>query len=163
VAERDRRWRSTCGPRSARPRRVRPHARRNSAIAWNRLFLVYVALLSLTLFTIIRALITLDPQPIAQRFGEHAPVRSVGLFLWAIGGMLGLMELFQIIPALATGDIPDIETKRGHPTGVIYILGLGLVVPLMLLTGSWIRARRPWGTSRRRSCWSRRSPKTWGC
>jgi hypothetical protein len=80
------------------------------AIAWNRLFLVYVALLSLTVYTIIRALITLDPKPIAQRFGEQTPVRGVGLFLWLIGGMLGLMEL---LPALLAGTIPDIFSRAG--------------------------------------------------
>lgn len=59
--------------------------------------------------------------------------------------MLGLIELAQVISALVSGDVPDIVVKTGHPTGVVYIADLGLVVPLMLLAGAWIRARRPWG------------------
>jgi hypothetical protein len=82
------------------------------AIAWNRLFLVYVALLSLTVFTLVRALTALDPSMIAGRFAGHTPVRGVGLFLWVIGGMLGLMELAQIVPALVSGDIPGTSTRR---------------------------------------------------
>jgi hypothetical protein len=115
------------------------------AIAWNRLFLVYVALLSLSGFTIVRALLALNPNQVAARFAASTPVRGVGAFLWVIGAMLGLMELAQVLPALITGAVPEIVIRSGHPTGVIYIADLGLVVPLMLLVGGWIRARRPWG------------------
>jgi hypothetical protein len=115
------------------------------AIAWNRLFLVYVALLSLSLFTLARALVAVDANELAGRFGDRTPVRSVSAFLWLIGGMLGLMELAQVMPALIAGQVPDVVLKTGHPTGVIYILDLGLVVPLMLLAGHWLRQRRPVG------------------
>ena len=59
--------------------------------------------------------------------------------------MLGLMELGQVVPTLLAGEVPDVVVKTGHPTGVIYILDLGLVVPLLVLAGRWLRARRPWG------------------
>jgi hypothetical protein len=112
------------------------------AIAWNRLFLVYVALLSLSLLTLARALTVLDANELAARFGDRTPVRGVGAFLWVVGGMLGLA---QVVPALVAGQVPDVVLKTGHPTGVVYVLDLGLVVPLMLLAGRWLRQRRPWG------------------
>jgi hypothetical protein len=115
------------------------------AIAWNRLFLVYVALLSLSLFTLVRALVALDAGELAGRFGDRTPIRTVSAFLWLIGGMLGLMELTQVVPALLADQVPDIVLKTGHPTGVIYVLDLGVVVPLMLLAGRWLRQRRPMG------------------
>jgi hypothetical protein len=115
------------------------------AIAWNRLFLVYVALLSLSLFTLVRALTAVDAIELAGRFPDRTPVRGVGAFLWVIGGMLGLMELAQVVPALVAGQVPDVVLKTGHPTGVIYVLDLGLVVPLMLMAGHWVRQRRPLG------------------
>jgi hypothetical protein len=113
------------------------------AIAWNRLFLVYVALLSLSMFTLVRALTVLDAEDLAGRFPDRTPIRVVGAFLWVIGGMLGLIELAQVVPALIAGQAPDVVLKTGHPTGVVYILDLGLVVPLMLLAGRWLRQRRP--------------------
>jgi hypothetical protein len=67
------------------------------AIAWNRLFLVYVALLSLSVFTLVRALVALDAEELADRFGDRTPVRGVSTFLWVVGGMLGLIELAQVI------------------------------------------------------------------
>jgi hypothetical protein len=95
------------------------------AIVWNRLFL--------------------DANLFFDQFTDRTPVRSVSTFLWVIGAMLGLMELGQVMPALLTGEVPDVVVRTGHPTGVIYILDLGLVVPLLLLAGRWLRARRPWG------------------
>lgn len=115
------------------------------AIAWNRLFLVYVALLSLSLFTLVAALTAIEPVELADRFDHRTPVRGVGAFLWVIGGMLGLMELAQVVSALLAGQVPDVVRQTGHPTGVIYLLDLGLVVPLLLLAGHWLRARRPLG------------------
>ena len=115
------------------------------AIVWNGLFLVYVALLSLSGFTLVRALTALDANLFVDQFTDRTPVRSVSTFLWVIGAMLGLMELGQVVPALLTGDVPDVVVKSGHPTGVIYILDLGLVVPLLVLAGHWLRAHRPWG------------------
>jgi hypothetical protein len=115
------------------------------AIAWNRLFLAYVALLSLSLFTLAHALTVLDATELAGRFSDRTPVRGVSTFLWVIGGMLGLMELAQVVPALLAGQVPDVVLKSGHPTGVIYTLDLGLVVPPMLLAGHWVRQRRPFG------------------
>lgn len=115
------------------------------AIAWNRLFLLYVALLSLTGFTLVRALVAIDAGELAGRFTVRTPVRGVGAFLWVVGGMLGLMELGQVVPAFAAGEVPEVVRQTGHPTGVIYLMDLGLVVPLMLLAGRWLRARRPWG------------------
>jgi hypothetical protein len=67
------------------------------AIAWNRLFLVYVALLSLSVFTLVRALVALDAEELADRFGDRTPVRGVSTFLWVVGGMLGLIELAPVI------------------------------------------------------------------
>ena len=53
------------------------------------------------------------------------------------------MELGQIVPTVFTGDVPQIVTDTGHPTSPVYVLDLGLVVPLMLLAGACLRRRRP--------------------
>lgn len=115
------------------------------AYAWNRLFLVYLALLSVSAFTVARALILTDPADVAGRFDTATPHRAVGGFLWFVGGALALMELAMIIPTIFTGDVPQIVIDTGHVTSPVFILDLGLVVPLMLLGGSWIRAGAAWG------------------
>jgi hypothetical protein len=87
------------------------------AIAWNRLFLVDVALLSLTGFTLVRALVAVDAEGLAGRFTARTPVREVGAFLWVIGGMLGLMELGQVLPALVAGEVPRSCARPGTRPG----------------------------------------------
>lgn len=83
------------------------------AIAWNRLLLVYTALRSLSLFTLVRALTVLDTTELASRFTDRTPVRGVTTFLWLVGSMLGLMELAQVVPALLAGQVPDVVVRPG--------------------------------------------------
>ena len=115
------------------------------AYQWNRLFLVYLALLSLSAFTVVSALVALDPLSLARRFDASTPTRAVSRFVWFVGTGLGLMEFAQIVPTIFTGERPEIVTLTGHPTSPVYVLDLGLVVPLMVLAGVWLRGRRPWG------------------
>lgn len=115
------------------------------AYGWNRLFLIYLVLLALSGFTIARALIAVDAGAVAANFDETAPTRAVSTYLWVVGAGLGVMELAQIVPTLFTGDKPQIVLDTGHPTSPVFILDLGLIVPLMILAGSWLRSNRPWG------------------
>ena len=115
------------------------------AYSWNRLFLVYLVLLSLSGFTVARALVALDPQVVAGRFGTATPTAGITRYLWSIGIALGVMELGQLIPTLFTGDVPQIVTDTAHPTSPVFILDLGLVVPLTVLSAHWIGQRRAWG------------------
>lgn len=115
------------------------------AYGWNRLFLVYLVLLSLSGFTVARALIGLDPTAVAERFDRRTPTGGIARYLWFLGISLGLMELGLLVPTLFTGDVPQIVTDTAHPTSPVFILDLGLVVPLTLLGARWIGRRRPWG------------------
>lgn len=112
---------------------------------WSRLFPVYLVLLPLSAFTLARALIVTDATAIAARVGAETPTRAIANYLWCIGAGLGVMEVAQIVGALVTGDSPRIVRDTLHPTSPVYVLDLGLVVPLLLMAGAWLRARRPWG------------------
>ena len=115
------------------------------AYGWGRLFLVYLGLLSVSAFTLSAALVRLDAGAVARGAHPSTPVRRVARFVTFIGVSLGLMELAQIIPTILTGDTPQIVVDTGHPTSPVYVLDLGFVVPLLLLTGYWLRRRNVWG------------------
>ena len=115
------------------------------AYQWNRLFLVYLTLLSLSSFTLAAALITLDARAVASHMDPRVRAKRVGTFLLTIGAGLGVMELAQIVPTLVTGDAPQIVTDTGHLTSPVFLLDLGAVVPLLLLVGIWLRRANPWG------------------
>lgn len=115
------------------------------AYGWNRLFPVYLALLTLSAFTLVGMLGRLDVDAVMGRLDPQAPVVAVARFLFVIGLGLGLMEGLQVVVAVVSGDPPPIVAQTGHPTSPVHILDLGLVVPLMLLAARWLGRRRPWG------------------
>jgi hypothetical protein len=115
------------------------------AIAWNPLFPLYVAILSLTGFTLARGLITTDADEMTMSFSSRTPTRGISTYFWLIGGLLLCLWTAQIVPALIAGDVPKPVVDFGGRTGIVYILDLGVIVPLFFLAGRWLRARRPWG------------------
>lgn len=115
------------------------------AIGWSRLFPVYLTLLALSVFTLVEMLVRLDVRAVADHLYRRARVVGIARFLVVIGLGLGVMEGLQVILALVTGNEPVIIAQTGHPTSPVYILDLGLVVPLMLLASRWLGRRRPWG------------------
>ena len=114
-------------------------------IAYNEMFLVYQGLLVLTGYTLIRALVAVDPISIRATFDAGAPTRPVARFLTGFGIALAALWGIQVVASLFTGEVPSSVTASGHPTAVVFILDLGLVVPLFLLGGRMLRRGEPWG------------------
>ena len=115
------------------------------AFGWSRLFPIYLTLLALSAFTLVEMLIRLNPRAVADHFDLRARVVAVARFLLVIGLRLGLIEGLQGLVAVVTGDPLPIVAQTGHPTFPLYILDLGLIVPMMLLASRWLARRRPWG------------------
>jgi hypothetical protein len=101
--------------------------------AYNSLFLVYVALFSLSLWTLILVLADIDRAEIRAAIGERFPVRTVAGFSFAVGGLLLLKCLGEIVPGLGSGTMPAVAT--GYYTLVDQALDLGLLTPFCVLTG----------------------------
>ena len=114
-------------------------------IAYNELFLVYLAVLVMSAHTLIRALIALDPLAVWASFGEATPTRSVARFLTGFSVVLGALWGIQAVVSTVTGDVPASVTSSGHPTAVVFVLDLGLVVPLFWIGARMLRRGEPWG------------------
>ena len=112
--------------------------------AFNELFLVYVALLGLTLFTLVGGLARLDAGMVAERFGDR-PVRSYVAFQLLVAGLVGLLWLGEVVPATLAGSIPPSVVAAEIPTNAIHVLDLGVVLPAFALSAYWLARRRPWG------------------
>jgi len=111
--------------------------------AFNPLFLVYVALFSLSLFAFILAMTSIDVAALPGRFSDRLPRRGIAIVLFAIGGFLFLAWLGRIVPALLTGAPP--YGLESYTTLVIQALDLGLIVPLAILAGLLLLKARPLG------------------
>ncbi len=112
-------------------------------VAFNVLFLLYVALLGLSLFAFILALMTVDVHSLPQHFSSRLPRRGIAVFLFALGGFLLVLWLGGIVPALVTGQPP--LNLESYTSLYIQVLDLALVVPAAFLAGVLLWNRRPWG------------------
>ncbi len=110
--------------------------------AYNPLFLVYVALLTLSLFAFILSLMSFELAALPGRFSERLPRRSIAALLFAAGAFLLLAWLGRILPPLVQGGTPVLENAT---TLVIQAMDLGLVTPAAFLAGFLLLRRRPWG------------------
>jgi hypothetical protein len=109
------------------------------AYGFNALFPVYVALFSLTGAALIAGLSGIDPAQLRAAFDELTPRRGVIVFLVAMAAILCLLWGNQIIPFYTRGELPNMIVQAKTPTVFVYVLDLGVVVPLALLSAWWLR------------------------
>ena len=75
--------------------------------AYNHLFLIYVALMSVSLFALILMLMSFDLAMLPAHFSSHLPRRNIGIYLIVSGVVLLLIwSSLSIIPALVEGKAP---------------------------------------------------------
>jgi hypothetical protein len=115
--------------------------------AFNDLFLVHVALFSLSVFALALALANLDVAAMARAFRTRTPVRVVSglLLLLAVG--LGAMWVFYALRFAFTGAFPE-ESLLVLPAASVhlgYVLDLALLVPGYALAAVLLWRRAAWG------------------
>jgi hypothetical protein len=115
------------------------------AYAFNELFLVYVALFGLSGAALIAGLSSLDTGRARMAFDEGTPRRGVIAYLAIMALMLCVLWLSQIIPFLTDGTPPELMVLANTPTVFVYVLDLGIVVPLSLVSAWWLWRDEPWG------------------
>jgi len=113
--------------------------------AFNWFFLLYVALLALSILALIFGLVSLDIVMISRSARPQMPVKWVGGYFLFVAFGLGTIYLIQSIGFIATGALPAIITLSGHPTNVVFALDLTLLVPWLMLGAFWLFKRQPWG------------------
>lgn len=113
--------------------------------AFNGLFLVYVAIVTLSGTGLLLGLMDLDPTPFRDRALTMGGAPMVAVFLIGVGTLLAVFWIALSVNYLVTGRPPAMVVATGHPTNVTGALDLSLVVPLALVAGLWLWRRRPWG------------------
>jgi hypothetical protein len=110
--------------------------------AYNPLFLVYVALFSLSLFAFILSMMSFNLETLPEHFSEKLPRDWIAGLLFFAGGFLLLAWLGRIVPPLLTGETPPLENVTSL---FIQAMDLALIVPLCGLAGILLLRRSPWG------------------
>jgi hypothetical protein len=115
------------------------------AYGFNQLFLVYVALFGGTGAALIAGLSGIDAAALQRAFDERTPRRGVMAFLLIMAAVLCLLWFSQIIPFYTRGELPAMIVMAKTPTVFVYVLDLGVVVPLALLAAWWLSQLQAWG------------------
>lgn len=110
--------------------------------AYNPLFLVYVALWSLSLVACMLSVQAIDVAALPQHFSPRLPRRSIAGLLFAAGGFLLVAWLGRIVPPLLRGETPALENTT---TLFIQALDLGVIVPLSFVSAVLLLQRKAWG------------------
>lgn len=113
--------------------------------AFNWFFLLYAALLALSILALIFGLTGLDVAGIDRSARPQMPVKWIGGYFLFVAFGLGTVYLIQSIGFIVTGTLPAIITLSGHSTNVVFALDLTLLVPWLMIGAFWLFKRQPWG------------------
>lgn len=113
------------------------------AVHFNQLFLVYVAVLGLSIWT---ALLSANE----IRSQAEAPVRAAsrklaGYTLISVGALFALLWLGELVPALLDGRVPQSVIDAGLWVNPIHVIDLAVVLPGFMLAGYWALKRKEAG------------------
>jgi hypothetical protein len=112
------------------------------ATPFNQLFLAYVALLGLSLWSLVSAL--LDPRPIMAPSSRVVPARGIAAFILTVVALNALAWLRFVVPDL-NQDPPGFLDGTGLTTNPIYVQDLAVWLPALAIVAVLLWQRRPSG------------------
>ncbi|MDF2557251.1 MAG: hypothetical protein K0R71_1079 [Bacillales bacterium] len=113
--------------------------------SFNTFFLLYVALLALSIYAMIFVMIGIDSNQIGAQFTRKTPVKIIGGYMLFVAIGLSIVYIAQSVLFIVNDKIPAIVEKSGHPTSIIFALDLTLLIPALVLGAILIFKRQPWG------------------
>lgn len=112
---------------------------------YNRLFLVYIGLISLSFFTLFLLFLSMNKEMLSSRFRLSFPRRWVAWSLLIISTMIGLLWLSITLPTLIQGSIPTQQMEQ-LTTLPVQAIDLAFFIPSAFVTGILLLRKRPFGT-----------------
>jgi hypothetical protein len=110
--------------------------------SFNVLFVVYIALFTLSMYAFILSMMSFDLNDLPQRFSEKLPRGWIAGLMFVVAGFFALAWLGRIFAGLQAGATPALENTT---TMVIQFMDLGLIAPAAVLGGILILRRSAWG------------------
>jgi hypothetical protein len=113
------------------------------SVPFGPLFLLWVAVLGLSLYALIGGVTALDRGVVESRFSNRRAVKIVAWFLIVVAILFGLLWLSEDVPALLNGRTPQSVSDMGLPTNPVHILDLAFFLPAVIATGIGLLKRKP--------------------
>lgn len=114
-------------------------------VHFSPLFLVYVAVLGLSVYALIGGLALLDPARVREAFDRQAPVRLVARLLVVFGVVFYALWLSEVVTAMLAGEAPRAAVENGLPVNVVHVLDMALLLPAVITAGVLLGRRRGLG------------------
>jgi hypothetical protein len=111
---------------------------------YNKLFLVYIMLVSTSFFAFVLTLLSIDTKQILQHFNITTPTKPIGLFLIILSSMIALLWLSVIVPPLIDGTIIPV-TVQHYTTLTVQGFDLSIFLPITFLSGLLLIKKKPFG------------------
>jgi hypothetical protein len=115
------------------------------ATPFNQLFLVYLAVLALSIWAIVALLSSGTVGRLAAAADSTMPVRLVAGYVVAIAVFNALLWLKSIIPAVLSDAPTSVLAGTGLTTNPVYVQDLAIWLPLAIVGACWLWRRRSWG------------------
>jgi hypothetical protein len=110
--------------------------------SFNALFVVYIALCTLSMYAFILSMMSFDLQDLPGRFSESLPRGWIAGLMFVVAGFFALAWLGRIFAGLQESAVPALENST---TMVIQFMDLGLIAPAAVLGGILLLRRSAWG------------------
>jgi hypothetical protein len=114
------------------------------AMPFNALFLVYEAMLGLSLATLAAGWARVDPRAVAAAL-PRAPARALSAYMGSVVVLNTLAWLGAVVPELGTRGTPRFLVGSGLTTNPVYVFDLAVWLPLAGVAAVWLWQRRPVG------------------
>jgi hypothetical protein len=114
------------------------------SVRFGPLFLVWVAVLGLSVFALVGGLATLQAATVRTRFAARA-MPLAAWFLIAVAVSFALLWLSEIVPDLLAGGPSRSATMWEVPTNPVHVLDLALFLPAVVTSGVMLLRRHPFG------------------
>jgi hypothetical protein len=113
--------------------------------SFNVFFLIYIAIFTLSGYTLIFALIKTDAIAISKSFTARTPIKWISGFMMFFAVLLGTLWIMMSLSFVFTGVVPQSITQTDHPTGVVFAADLSLLIPALFFSAVLLRKKQPWG------------------
>ncbi|SRR6266498_4309238 len=103
------------------------------SVPFGPLFLLWVAVLGISLYALIGGIATVDHKTVAMSFRSQRTITFVAWFLIVVAILFSLLWLSEDIPALLSGSTPQSVIDMAVPTNPVHILDLAFFLPAVIV------------------------------
>lgn len=113
--------------------------------ALNSFFLIYAALFTFSMYSLVFGLVFLDYNKIEKSFKKKTPVKGISIFMILLAITLGGAWIVQWVNFVITSTPPQIMINLNSANNLVATLDLTFVVPLSFVAAYNLWQRRPIG------------------